>query len=327
MTETADALVYVAPGQAEIRPVPLPEWVPGMVEIRTRVTALSRGTERLVAGGKVPASEWDRMRAPFQVGAFPFPVAYGYAAVGEVEDGPQGLVGRQAFALAPHQSRLRLPAEAALPVPEGVPVGRAALAANMETALNAVWDARLTPGMRVAIVGAGLVGCLIAGLLSRRSDLVLTMCDVIEARAQIASRLDVTFTRPDALPSDQHVVFHTSATPSGLQASVDCLAFEGRVIELSWYGSTAVPVVLGGTFHARRLTIQSSQVGHVAAPRRATTTHKDRLAMALAALEDPRLDALISERIAFRDVPAALPRIFAAEETVATLIDGYDDDR
>lgn len=310
-TETAQALYYVAPGEAEIRDVTLPPLGPGDVEVETLCSAISRGTERLVHRGGVPESEWHRMRAPFQQGHFPFPVKYGYAAVGRVSSGVDSLVGRTVFALHPHQTRFRLPAGAVLPVPDTVPASRAVLAANAETALNAIWDADLAPGARVAVIGAGLLGCLIARFLCRRADLDLVLCDVIEARRALAGELNVTYRAPTELNDDFVVALHTSATAEGLDTALGCLGFEGRVIELSWYGDRAIPVRLGAAFHAKRLQIRSSQVGHVAAPRRATTTHRARLAQALAMLDDPALDALLTEDVPFHRLAAEIPRLLA----------------
>ena len=139
--EVAQALWYVGPGQAEIRPERLPALAAGQVRVRAIYSAISRGTEALIAAGRVPESEYQRMRAPFMGGNFPFPVKYGYATVGVVEAGPDALVGRNVFALHPHQTKFDLPAEAVVPLPADVPLSRAVLAANIETALNATWDA------------------------------------------------------------------------------------------------------------------------------------------------------------------------------------------
>lgn len=317
----AQALYYTAPGKAEIRMVRLPPLGPGDVEVETLCSGLSRGTERLIHLGQVPESEWHRMRAPFQEGAFPFPVKYGYAAVGRVVAGAEHLLGRNVFALHPHQTRFRLPAEAVVPLPPTVPPERAILAANAETALNAIWDAELPPGARVAVIGAGLVGCLIAAILSQRTDIDLILCDVIGARRALAAEFNVTFAEPTELPTDRVVAFHSSASAAGLQAALDCLAFEGRVIELSWYGDRPVPIVLGGAFHSRRLRIISSQVGHVAAPRRASTSYAERLALALRALEDERLEALVTGEVAFQSLESEIPRLLAANSPgIATRI-------
>ncbi len=321
MGDTAEALWYVAPGRAEVRPTALPALAPGMVEIRVSHSALSRGTERLVLEGRVPASEHRRMRAPFQEGDFPHPVKYGYAATGEATAGPAHLLGRQVFALAPHQTVLRLPETAALPVPDGIPPRRATLGANAETALNAIWDAQIVPGSRVLVVGAGLLGCLIAGFLSRMADLDVVMCDVIGARAAIAGEINVTFAEPTELADDFVLAFHTSATAEGLATALGALAFEGRVIELSWFGDRPVPVPLGATFHSRRLTIQCSQVGHVARPRRATTPHRARLAAALAALDTSAFDALITEDVPFSRLGEEIPRLLAPDAPgIATVV-------
>ena len=135
--------------------------------VETRFSGISRGTEALVFRGGVPRAERARMRAPLQAGSFPFPVKYGYAAVGRVVEGPPDLVGRAVFVLHPHQDRFAAPAAMAVPLPAGVPLGRAVLGANMETALNIVWDAGATACDRIAVVGAGVVGALAGWLCAR----------------------------------------------------------------------------------------------------------------------------------------------------------------
>lgn len=312
VSHTAQALFYSAPGVAELRPVRLPTLGAGDVEVRTLYSALSRGTERLVLEGRVPASERERMRAPFQEGEFSFPVKYGYAAVGLVEAGPEALAGTHVFCLHPHQTRFRVPAEAVVPLPAGVPPARAVLAANAETALNAIWDAELGPGERVLVLGAGLLGCLIAAFLSRTHDAV-TVTDRLAERAAALAEFPVSFVSAERLSGDFDVVFHSTASAEGLQTALDALAFEGRVIELSWFGDREVPLRLGGAFHARRLTIQCSQVGHVAPARRATTSRRDRLAEAMGLLADPRLDRFITGEVAFRDLPREIPHLLAAD--------------
>ena len=312
VTTTAQALFYTAPGVAELREVALAPLAPGQVEVRTLWSAISRGTERLVSAGAVPPGEYAAMRAPHQEGDFPFPVKYGYAAVGVVEAGPDALVGRHVFSLYPHQSRFRVPAAAVVPLPDDVPAARAVLAANAETALNAIWDGEPKPGERVLVLGAGLLGCLIAALLSRIHRYVDITDKLAEPAAAVAD-FPVNYVSSEALGSNYDLVFHTTASAAGLQTAIDVLAFEGRVIELSWFGDRPVPVMLGGAFHSRRLTIRSSQVGHVAPARRATTTHRDRLTEALALLADARLDRLITGEVAFTDLPREIPRLLAPD--------------
>ncbi len=311
MAIDAEALWYTAPQQTEIRPVAVAARA-GDVIVRTLFSAISRGTERLVWSGRVPETERARMRAPFQDGAFPFPVKYGYACVGRVEDGPAALRGRLAFALHPHQTLFALPAEAVTPLPEGADPRRACLAANMETALNAVWDSGAAPGDRVAVVGAGAVGALAAALLSRLPGAETFLVDVVAQRAAIASQLGVSFREPADAPEGCDVSFHASATAAGLAAAMATLGPEGTLVEMSWHGAGETPVALGGAFHSRRLRLISTQVGALPPARRPRWDNRRRLAKALEiACADARLDALLSEPIPFAALPGRLPEIFA----------------
>ena len=309
--ETARALWYAAPGRAEIRHETLGPLAPGTVRLRALHGAISRGTEALIAAGRVPESEYERMRAPFMGGAFPFPVKYGYATAGRVEMGPAELRDRVAFTLYPHQTMFDVPAEAAVLLPDAVPPSRAVLAANMETALNATWDAAPGPSGRIAIVGVGVVGALIGFLCGRIASADVTLVDVDPARGRVAQAFGLKFAKPEAAPKDCGFVFHTSASAAGLATALDLAADEATVLELSWYGAGTVPVPLGGAFHSRRLKLISSQVGKVAPSRRSSVKHRQRLAMAIDLLADVRLDALIAPPINFDDLPAQLPRILA----------------
>src|SRR6056297_567482 len=253
----------VAAGIGELREHPLVPPTASEVRIRTRYSGVSRGSESLVFHGRVPESEHDRMRAPFQRGDFPFPVQYGYACVGEVEAGPDDRIGRTVFCLHPHQDRFIVPADAVTLVPADVPAGRAVLAANAETALNALWDAQAGPGDRVTVVGGGVVGLLVARLAARLPGTAVTLVDVNPARRELAEHLGAAFAMPDQAPCDQDVVFHCSGRAAGLNTALGCAGFEAQVIEVSWYGNREVPIALGGAFHSQRLQIRASQVGHV----------------------------------------------------------------
>jgi threonine dehydrogenase-like Zn-dependent dehydrogenase len=263
--------------------------------------------------GRLPASEWERMRCPAQEGSFPFPVKYGYAAVGIVEEGPPDLAGRTVFALHPHQDRFALPASALCPVPKDVPPRRATLAANMETALNALWDSGASAGSRIVVIGGGIVGCLIAAIAGRLPGAEVTLADIQPERAAMAEMLGVRFTLPQDAPGDADVVFHVSASEAGLRRALELAGFEARIVEVSWFGEKEVALPLGGAFHSQRLQIVSSQVGNVAPNMRSRWPHRRRLETALRLLDDPRLDCLITEEIAFKDLPEALPRILASD--------------
>ena len=307
--DQARAFWITGPGQSEIRTEPLARCGPGDVRVRALYSGVSRGTETLVYRGEVPASEYERMRAPFQAGAFPAPVKYGYASVGEVEEGPAALRGQRVFCLHPHQTRYVVPAVAVHPLPDGVPPGRAVLAANLETAVNALWDAGVRLGDRVAVVGAGTLGCIVARLAARIPGCSVELVDVAPGRAGVARALGVGFALPADARGEADVVFHASGMADGARVALGLAGFEATVIELSWYGTRSVPLPLGEAFHARRLTLRSSQVGQVATAQRARWSHGRRLALALALLEDAALDALVTGEDTFEALPEALRRL------------------
>ena len=312
---TSQALWYIAPGQAELRPAPLAALQPGEARLAMLWSGISRGTERLVFSGRIPASEHDRMRAPMQGGDFPFPVKYGYCAVARVEEGPSDWLGETVFCLHPHQSRFNAPIERLTILPEALPPRRATLAANMETALNALWDSGAGPGDRIVVVGAGLVGLLVAYLAARMPGADVTIVDIDEDRAALAKSFGAEFVTPNdfhaARHADADVVFHASASPAGLALALSAGGLEARIVELSWYGEGATATPLGGAFHSRRLHIVSSQVGQIAPSRRPRWNYARRLGKALELLADARLDALITGETAFADLPAALPKLLA----------------
>ena len=301
------------PGVGELRPVHLPPPGPDEVLVRTVRSAVSRGTESLVFTGRVPESQRAAMRAPFQEGGFPGPVKYGYLSVGVVEAGPSHLVGRTVFCLHPHQTAYVVPAAAVTVVPPEVPASRAVLTGLVETAVNALWDAGPLVGDRVAVVGAGTVGCCVARLLAGIPGVAVTLVDVDPSRAGVASALGAGFALPDKAPDGRDLVFHASATSAGLQRSLELLAPDGTVIELSWYGDDATTLSLGGAFHANRLTVRASQVGAVAAARRGRRTTADRLALALELLRDPCFDTLLTGESPFAELPVVLPRLVSGE--------------
>jgi len=310
----ARALWYVKPGVAEVRPERLSPPSLGEARIATEYSAISRGTERMVALGEIPKSEWPRMRAPLQAGDFSFPVKYGYSATGRVTAGSERYAGKRAFVLHPHQDHFHAPEGLLAILPDNVPSRRAVLAANMETALNAHWDAGTTLGDRILVVGAGIVGLLTAHLASRIAGTEVAITDINPARAKYAEALGLKFVSPADVRTDNRIVFHASATSAGLETAINACAFEGCVVEMSWYGTNPVTVNLGGAFHSGRLRIISSQVGHVAQSHRNQLKHKDRMERAIAMLDDERLDVLVADDVNFEDLPSILPKIWSSSD-------------
>lgn len=324
MEMAARAFWLLRPGEGEIQPVEIRGPAAGEVLVRTLYSGVSRGTETLVFSGRVPPSQYDVMRAPFQEGEFVGPLKYGYLSVGVVEDGPSELVGRKVFCLYPHQTHYVVPVSAVTPVPDTVPPARAILAGTMETAVNALWDAGPLVGDRIAVVGAGMVGCCVAGVLAGFPGARVQLVDIDPGRAAVAAGIGVEFRTPEEAAGDCDLVVHASANPAGLARSLELLAPEGTVLELSWYGDRSVAVPLGEAFHSRRLTIRSSQVGTVSPAQQGRRGYAERLALALDLLRDPAFDALITGEHRFEDLPEVLPRLASGELSALCLRIVYD---
>ncbi len=319
----SQSLWYVAPERIEIRSEilgPLPE---NNVQVRTLFSALSRGTESLVFKGLIPESEYTRMGAPFMGGKLPFPVKYGYSNVGRIELGPPELIGKLVFSLMPHQTIFQSDVANVLMIPQEVSAQRAVLAANMETALNAVWDASPGPGDRIVIIGAGVLGSLVAYLCGHLPGAEVTLVDINPEREDIAKKLGVEFSSPELAPKDCDLVIHCSASAAGLSTAFASAGEEATILELSWYGSNKIDVSLGSAFHSRQLKLQSSQVGHVSPSRRPRWSHRRRLATALGMLSDSRLDVLLTKPISFETLPLELPQVFTAQSSALCCLIQY----
>lgn len=308
----ANAFWVLSPGRGALCRQELPAPGPGQVLVRALCSGISRGTESLVFKGGVPPELADAMACPMQEGGFPGPVKYGYALVGVVEAGPGRLIGKRVFALHPHQDICLIKADACRPIPAAVPDRRAVLAANMETALNILWDGGAGPGQRIAIVGAGIIGCLTARLAARLPGVELTLVDIDPTRADIAAHLGAGFAIPGEIPSlagTCDLVIHCSTSAGGLATALELAGTEATVVEASWYGNQPVMVPLGGVFHPRRLRLVSSQVGMVANAQRPRWNHARRLDKALQLLDDPALDRLLGPEIPFMDLPVAMAEL------------------
>lgn len=312
----ARALWYCPPGRGEIRSASLAAPAADEVLVRAEFGALSLGTESLVYQGRIPESEHKRMQAPYQRGSFPGPVCYGYSVAGVAIDGDPSLIGKRVFCLHPHQDRFVVPSHGALTVPAGVPSARAVLAPNVETAFNAVADAGLRDGARVQVAGAGVVGLAIAHLASSLAHADVEVVEPKASRRQLAQQLGIRAVVPGEARRENSTLFECSGRGAVLSESLPRLASEGTAIVVSWYGDEAVSLRLGEDFHARRLTLRSSQVGAVA-PSLYPMTHRERLARALELLEDERFDRFFDDEYeyAFEKLPSVLPDLTSPDYT------------
>jgi NADPH:quinone reductase-like Zn-dependent oxidoreductase len=312
------------PRKGELRTEEIPAVTDGAVAVRTLYSGISRGTEGLVWRGEVPESEAERMRAPFQVGRFPWPVKYGYVAVGSVDAGPADLKGRTVFCLHPHQDFFFVPASAVSVLPDGLPPRRAVLTANMETAVNALWDGAPLAGERIVVVGAGVVGALVARLCGEIPGTQVTLVDSLGSKSRVATALGVAFAMPAEAPRDADLIFHASGNPEGLETALSLAAVEGRIVDLSWYGTKRVSLKLGEAFHARRLKLISSQVGTLPSHMWPRWNHAKRMQLALSLLKNPVFDTLISGEDSFAAMAEVYPKVMEDKDALCHVI-RYDE--
>jgi 2-desacetyl-2-hydroxyethyl bacteriochlorophyllide A dehydrogenase len=310
---TTRAYWVEAAGRGALRSEPAREPGPGEVVLRAAFSGISPGTERLVGLGRVPAASAAAMACPGMSGSFALPVSYGYSLAGVVEGGP--LHGRAAHVMHPHHERAVVAGDRLVLLPDAVSTPRATLLPNLETALNATWDAELAGDEPVAVVGAGAVGLLVAFVLGATHRGAVTLVDADAERRRRAAELGWvrTVVAGEELPRDHFaVVFHASGSAAGLQLALDALGFEGRVLELSWYGDQPVTLELGGRFHWQRQRIVASQVGTIA-PRHRAAGRAARTAAVLLLLADARLDALLDAPVPFDALPAFFAGLYRGE--------------
>jgi len=304
--DTARAFWTTEPGTGSIRTETLPPAQAGDVLVHTLYSGISRGTETLVFAGRVPPSQYQAMRAPFQSGEFPGPVKYGYISVGRIAEGPDERIGERVFCLFPHQDHYRVPGSAAIPLPSKLTAERAVLAANMETAVNAFWDAGPLAGDRIVVIGGGVLGMLTAWLCRQVPGTQVTLVDPNPARRPVAAALGLDFSAEARDLGGCDLVVHASGQPAGLVEALRVAGPEATILELSWYGDRAVPLPLGEDFHARRLVLRSSQVGQIPAHQQARWDYRRRMELALRLLCDDALDALITGESTFDELPDVL---------------------
>jgi NADPH:quinone reductase-like Zn-dependent oxidoreductase len=305
----ATAYWTVGPEKGELRREELPAPGPGEALVRSLYSGISKGTEIVVHKARVPECVAEEMAAPHQEGSFPSPVKFGYLSVGVVEDGPADWLGKTVFCLHPHQDRYIVPVASLTEVPDNVPARRAVLTGTVETAVNALWEAGPRLGDRVAVIGAGLVGGMVAQLLGTFPLGRLQLIDIDPAKRAFAETLGVDFSHPDDALPDCDIVIHCSASQAGLERALQLVGDEGEIIEMSWYADRNVTLPLGEDFHARRLSIRASQVGVVARARRHRRTNADRLKLAVSLLADPVFDTFLTGTSAFTELPDVVQRL------------------
>jgi len=299
----ARALWFKAYDHAEILKERLPLLKPGWCKLQTFFSAISPGTERLVYSGDVPENLRQEMKCPYMGGEFPFPVKYGYSLIGKITEGPKQSIGKIVHVLHPHQDQCIVHMEDTFPIPPRVPPPRGTLASNLETAVNAIWDSNVTIGERALLIGFGIVGSLVARLLSFIPGVQLQVVDTNPSKITLAEKMGFEACNPEKVSGNFDLAFHASGSSDGLQLAIDKVGCEGRIIELSWYGTDKVSLSLGGTFHSQRKTIHSSQVSTVSPRQRPRWDRRRRKSLVFKLLERPEFDSHITHSVPFTKLP------------------------
>jgi 2-desacetyl-2-hydroxyethyl bacteriochlorophyllide A dehydrogenase len=306
-------LWFLAPERVEIREAPPPERAPAQLRLRALASGISQGTELLLYRGEGPTPFDPSLDEP---GAPTYPRRYGYAFVGEVAESPPGELeaGTRVFALLPHGDAHCVAATAVRVLPSEIPTQRAVLAANLETALNVIWDGGVGLGDDVWIIGGGVVG-LLAGHLAKRAGarrVGLSEPSAGRRRAALALGFDHACA-PEQLPSaTADVVVEASGNPACLDAAIRLSREEGTIVVASFYGQRSAAVALGAEFHRRRLTLRSSQVSRLPPGRSVRWSFDRRFAEVVELLKNPALDALLEPAVPLEQAAAVYARLARA---------------
>ncbi len=330
---TASALVFTGPREVALEERPVESPGPDEVLVRSRVSAISPGTELLVYRGDAPTDLEADVSIDALEGDLSFPTRYGYATVGEVvETGPgaEGYHGERVFAFHPHQSRFCAGVPELFISPPDLDDEALALLPTAETATNLLLDGGPRVGERVVVFGAGVVGLATVRLLAELSLEELVVVEPLEGRRELARAFGADRTVPpgatgtfaDSDPPGADLVYEVSGQPEALDAALSVAGYDGRVVVGSWYGSKRADLDLGGSFHRDRIGVTSSQVSTISPELRGRWSRERRRGTALDALRRIDTDRLVTDRVPFRSAPAAYERLDTdPERTLQVLLE------
>jgi 2-desacetyl-2-hydroxyethyl bacteriochlorophyllide A dehydrogenase len=307
--DKARALWFEETNRAAFLEEILPGLKPGWCKLKSLFSGISPGTESLILSGQVPDRVYHEMKCPYMGGQFPFPVKYGYSLVGKITDGPKALLGKIAHLLHPHQDKCMVRIDDIFLVPPDVPPQRATLASNLETAVNAIWDSQFSLGDHALVVGFGAIGSLVARLLSFFPGSRVKVMDTNPDKRRTAEKMGFSVLYPEEASEKFDLAFHASGNPSGLQSAVDMVGFEGKVVEMSWYGKHQVSLSLGGNFHSQRKAIISSQVSHLSPGQRSRWDHKRRKSLVFDLLQRIEFDEHLTYSVSFSELPRTYSKL------------------
>lgn len=294
------ALWHISKNQTSIVETNLRPSTPDQLLIQSKYSLISTGTERLVAQGNVPISLHQKMKVPYMKGHFTFPLKYGYSVVGEVlSEGDWK--GKLVHLMHPHQDYIVADLQSVTILPPSIPLKRAVLTSNVETAVNAIWDSQVSMGDKVLVVGFGMIGSLVARLLSLMPAVEVSVLERDAYRKKLA--IEMGFKILEETSSSFDCSFHTSGSSDGLQWCIDSVGKEGTIVELSWYGNKSSNISLGGEFHYQRKRIISSQVGQIPTNKSHRWNYSRRKQLVFELLKNPLFDMHLTHDIPFDSTP------------------------
>jgi threonine dehydrogenase-like Zn-dependent dehydrogenase len=342
-------LLLTAPRAVRISPYDDPTLGSNEVRAEAIVSGISHGTELALYRGD---STFGGRRFDLELRQFVeapetqlYPMRLGYEWVGRADAVGTDVRGIEAGDLVhltlPHRETQTAaiadqPSPPWLVLPEGLEPERAALLQSAAIALQAVHDARLKVGDRVAIFGLGVFGLLAVQLARLSGAGWVAAVDPIAGRRELARRLGADFTLdPESCDAGREVkltaggggpdaAIEFSGRYAALQEAMRCVALAGTVVAAGFYvGAAGSDLRLGEEFHHNRLTLVGSMSGW-GAPHREPGWDRPRLrATALDLLATGRLDVkgFITHRVPFRRAAEAYELIDRRpEETLRVVL-------
>ena len=322
-----------------LREETVPSPGPGEVRVETIASAVSAGTEMLVYRGEVPQDL--PLDLPTLRGSYAFPIKYGYAVAGRVLDTGSNAghlyPGDPVFVHHPHQEAFVVPATMLVRLPDDLDPLLGVFVANLETALNVVHDTPLSLGETALVLGAGVVGFLVARLLKLAGAGAVLVVDPLERRRKLAlaAGADGAFGPEGAngrvmdLTGGRgvDVAVEVSGSGAALQAAIEAVATEGTVVVASWYGTRPIALDLGGRFHRGRVSLRSSQVGRLNPELQPRWDRERRTETVIGLLDRLDLRDLISHRLPFGRAPEAYRLLDQRPEEAVQVVFSYEASR
>ena len=328
---------FTAPNQVEVRKTEFRKPGPSEVIVSVLYSAISAGSELLLYRGEMPSdmpldTSIDGLKT--DVG---YPKKYGYACVGNIiEVGAKvksSWVGREVFCFHPHASHLTASIKDLIAIPEGIAMTDAVFLPNMETAVNLAQDGKPLVGERVVILGQGIVGLLLADLLSHYPLTSLTSFDKDEDRREWSKQAGVANVfAPEKLTlnelsavSDADLIYEVSGQPEAVNLAIELAGFSSRIVLGSWYGTKTAKVELGGLAHRNRLQFITSQVSTIAPDLTGRWDKTRRISLVWDMLKNIKPSKFISHSADIQDAPEFYKRINDGEKGILQVIFKYED--